>query len=44
MQVSFTVNGRAVTVDAPPNTFLVQAIREHGIADPERFALLMVGP
>ena len=29
MQVSFTVNGRAVTVDAPPNTFLVQAIREH---------------
>ena len=29
MQVSFTVNGRAVAVDAPPNTFLVQAIREH---------------
>ena len=29
MQVPFTVNGRAVTVDAPPNTFLVQAIREH---------------
>ena len=29
MQVQFTVNGRAVTVDAPPNTFLVHAIREH---------------
>lgn len=29
MQVHFTVNGRAVTVDAPPNTFLVHAIREH---------------
>jgi len=29
MQVPFTVNGREVTVDAPPNTFLVQAIREH---------------
>ena len=29
MQVSFTVNGRAATVDAPPNTFLVHAIREH---------------
>jgi len=29
MQVPFTVNGRAVTVDAPPNTFLVFAIREH---------------
>jgi carbon-monoxide dehydrogenase small subunit len=29
MQVSFTVNGRAVTVDAPPNTFLVHALREH---------------
>ena len=29
MQVPFTVNGRAVTVDAPPNTFLVHAIREH---------------
>ena len=26
---NFTVNGRAVTVDAPPNTLLVQAIREH---------------
>jgi len=29
MQVQLTVNGRAVTVDAPPNTFLVHAIREH---------------
>ncbi len=29
MQVAFTVNGRAVTLDAPPNTLLVQAIREH---------------
>jgi carbon-monoxide dehydrogenase small subunit len=29
MQVQFTVNGRAVTVDAPPNTLLVQAIREN---------------
>ena len=29
MQVPFTVNGRAVTVDAPPNTLLVFAIREH---------------
>ncbi|MDM0058535.1 (2Fe-2S)-binding protein [Variovorax fucosicus] len=29
MQVKLTVNGRAVTVDAPPNTFLVHAIREH---------------
>ena len=29
MQVALTVNGREVTVDAPPNTFLVQAIREH---------------
>jgi carbon-monoxide dehydrogenase small subunit len=29
MQVQFTVNGREVTVDAPPNTFLVQAIREN---------------
>ncbi len=29
MQVPFKVNGRAVTVDAPPNTFLVQALREH---------------
>jgi len=29
MQVAFTVNGRPATVDAPPNTFLVHAIREH---------------
>jgi len=29
MQVALTVNGRDVTVDAPPNTFLVHAIREH---------------
>ena len=29
MQVSLTVNGRAVTIDAPPHTLLVQAIREH---------------
>ncbi len=29
MQVPLTVNGRAVTIDAPPNTLLVQAIREH---------------
>ena len=29
MQVQLTVNGRDVTVDAPPNTFLVHAIREH---------------
>ena len=29
MQVPLTVNGRAVTVDAPPNTLLVQAIREN---------------
>ena len=29
MQVSLTVNGREVTIDAPPHTLLVQAIREH---------------
>ena len=29
MQVSLNVNGRAVTLDAAPNTLLVQAIREH---------------
>jgi carbon-monoxide dehydrogenase small subunit len=29
MQVSLTVNGQVVTLDAPPNTLLVQAIREH---------------
>ena len=29
MQVQFTVNGRAVSVDVPPNTLLVHALREH---------------
>ena len=29
MQVKLKVNGQAVTVDAPPNTLLVQAIREN---------------
>jgi len=29
MQVSLKVNGQATTVDAPPNTLLVQAIRDH---------------
>jgi len=29
MQVSLTVNGREVTLDVPPHTLLVQAIREH---------------
>ena len=29
MQVSLTVNGRALTLDAPPHTLLVQALREH---------------
>lgn len=29
MQVQLTVNNRAVTLDAPPNTLLVQALREH---------------
>ncbi len=29
MQVQMTVNGKAVTVDAPPNTVLVQALREN---------------
>ena len=28
MQVHFTVNGRAASVDVPPNTLLVQALRE----------------
>ena len=28
MQVALTVNGRAVALDAPPNTLLVQALRE----------------
>ncbi|MGI9219144.1 MAG: (2Fe-2S)-binding protein [Hydrogenophaga sp.] len=29
MQVQLKVNGRATTVDAAPNTLLVQALREH---------------
>ena len=29
MQVQLKVNGKSVTVDAAPNTLLVQAIREH---------------
>ena len=29
MPVELKVNGRAVTVDAPPHTLLVQALREH---------------
>ncbi|MCW5653633.1 (2Fe-2S)-binding protein [Hydrogenophaga sp.] len=29
MQVQLTVNGKPVTIDAPPHTLLVQAIREH---------------
>ncbi|MDP3136974.1 MAG: (2Fe-2S)-binding protein [Burkholderiaceae bacterium] len=29
MQVQLKVNGKAVSVDAPPNTLLVQALREH---------------
>ncbi len=29
MQVQLTVNGKDVTVDVPPNTLLVQTIREH---------------
>jgi carbon-monoxide dehydrogenase small subunit len=29
MQVQMKVNGKAVTVDAAPNTLLVQALREH---------------
>ena len=29
MHVEFTVNGRAQRIDAPPNTLLVSAIREH---------------
>lgn len=28
-QVQFTVNGRAASVDVPPNTLLVHALREH---------------
>jgi len=29
MKVQLTVNGKPVTIDAPPHTLLVQAIREH---------------
>ncbi len=29
MQVQFTVNGRAASVDVPPHTLLVHALREH---------------
>ena len=29
MSVNLTVNGQAVTLNASPNTFLVQALREH---------------
>jgi len=29
MPVQMTVNGKAVTIDAAPNTLLVQALREH---------------
>jgi carbon-monoxide dehydrogenase small subunit len=29
MQVQLTVNGKPVTLDIPPNTLLVQALREH---------------
>ena len=29
MQVQLTVNGKAASVDVPPNTLLVQALREH---------------
>jgi carbon-monoxide dehydrogenase small subunit len=29
MQVQFKVNGKAATLDVPPNTLLVQALREH---------------
>jgi aerobic carbon-monoxide dehydrogenase small subunit len=29
MQVQFKVNGKAASVDVPPNTLLVHAIREH---------------
>ncbi|MPS95054.1 2Fe-2S iron-sulfur cluster-binding protein, partial [Comamonas sp.] len=28
MNVQFTVNGRAASIDVPPNTLLVQALRE----------------
>ena len=29
MNVQFTVNGRAASIDIPPNTLLVHALREH---------------
>ena len=29
MQTHLTVNGKSVTVEATPNTLLVQALREH---------------
>jgi aerobic carbon-monoxide dehydrogenase small subunit len=29
MQVKFKVNGKASSVDVPPNTLLVQALREN---------------
>jgi carbon-monoxide dehydrogenase small subunit len=29
MNVQFTVNGRAASIDVPPNTLLVHALREH---------------
>mgnify|MGYP000738793930 CR=1 FL=1 len=29
MNVQFTVNGRAASIDVPPNSLLVQALREH---------------
>ena len=29
MQVQLKVNGKAVTIDAAPNTLLVQALRDH---------------
>ncbi|NMM81720.1 carbon monoxide dehydrogenase [Acidovorax sp. SRB_14] len=29
MQVQFTVNGRAASIDVPPHTLLVHALREH---------------
>lgn len=29
LQVQFTVNGRAASIDVPPNTLLVHALREH---------------
>ncbi len=28
MNVQFTVNGRAASIDVPPNTLLVQALRD----------------